>query len=237
MGADEEGTLRTLKDYRGAMQRLIERHHGRVFSIAGDSLLAEFSSVVEAVTAAAETQSELATRNHDLSADRQMEFRIGINLGDVIVDGDDLYGEGVNVAARLEGLSEPGGISIPGAVYEQIKNKLSMRFDFMGDQKVKNIEEQVPVYSIHFEGQAVHERSESVEAPSSDGIFSSLTGKQRKRAQYLAFMALFFSSSMFLPAWTHYGFSGRCWQLPSFSGSVGFAKMTASPLAVDESAN
>ncbi len=148
MDIDEVSTLQTLKLYRQAMTGLIERHDGRVFAIAGDSVAAEFGSVVEAVQCAAEVQRELRTRNDSRPHDRRLEFRIGINLGDVMVEGDDLYGEGVNIAARLEGLAEPGGICISGTVYDQVHNKLTLGYDFMGEQTVKNIAQPVPAYSI-----------------------------------------------------------------------------------------
>ena len=148
MDIDEVSTLQTLKLYRQAMTGLIERHDGRVFAIAGDSVAAEFGSVVEAVQCAAEVQRELRTRNDSRPHDRRLEFRIGINLGDVMVEGDDLYGEGVNIAARLEGLAEPGGICISGTVYDQVHNKLTLGYDFMGEQTVKNISQPVPAYSI-----------------------------------------------------------------------------------------
>ncbi len=144
MGIDEVSTLQTLKIYRQAMTGLIERHDGRVFSMAGDSVAAEFGSVVEAVQCAAEVQRELRTRNEDLPDDQRLEFRIGINLGDVMVEGDDLYGEGVNIASRLQVLSAPGGVCISGTVYDQVRNKLTLGYDFMGEQMVKNIAEPAP---------------------------------------------------------------------------------------------
>ncbi|MFQ5974274.1 MAG: adenylate/guanylate cyclase domain-containing protein, partial [Alphaproteobacteria bacterium] len=153
MDADEEATLATLKEYRDAIGGFVERHRGRVVSTAGDSMLAEFASVVEAVQCAVEIQRELAVRNDRLSRDRRMDFRIGINLGDVMVDGSDLFGEGVNIASRLEGLAEPGGICISGTVYDQIKNKLTLGYDFLGRRSVKNITEEVPVYRVLMDGQ------------------------------------------------------------------------------------
>jgi adenylate cyclase len=154
MEADEAGTLATLKLYRDAMVGLIERHRGRLVSTAGDSLLADFPSVIEAVQCAAEIQRELANRNRNVADARRIEFRIGINLGDVMVEGSDLYGEGVNVAARLEGLAEPGGICISGTVYDQVRNRLTLAYDFMGEQPVKNISEPVPVYRVQLDGSA-----------------------------------------------------------------------------------
>ena len=123
MGEDEEATIRTLTAYRAVMTTRIQQHHGRVVDSPGDNLLAEFASAVDAVQCAAEIQRELKARNADLPAHRKMEFRIGINVGDVIVEGERLYGDGVNIAARLEGLAEPGGICVSGTVYDQIENK------------------------------------------------------------------------------------------------------------------
>ena len=154
MEHDEAATLATLKVYREAMDGLIARHRGRVVSTAGDSLLADFPSVVEAVQCAIEVQQELAGRNRSLPDVRRMAFRIGINLGDVMVDGGDLYGEGVNVAARLEALAEPGGICISRTVYDQVRNKLTVGFDFLGDQRIKNMSEPVPVFAVRIDGVA-----------------------------------------------------------------------------------
>ena len=148
MGADEEATLKTLNAYRQVIDGLIARHEGRIVGTAGDSVLAEFASPVEAVRCAIAIQEELRVRNAELPDDRQMRFRIGVNLGDVMVEGDDLYGDGVNVAARLEGLAEPGGICISGDVYNQVKRKLSVGFEDIGPQEVKNIAEPVPTFRI-----------------------------------------------------------------------------------------
>ena len=148
MGEDEPGTLATLKSYRQTMAGFIASHRGRVVNTAGDSLLAEFASVVEAVQCAVAIQRELATRNEVLSPGRRMLFRIGLNLGDVMVEGDDLFGEGVNIAARLQAVAEPGGICISGTVFDQVKNKLSIGYDFLGRQAIKNIADEVPIYRI-----------------------------------------------------------------------------------------
>lgn len=148
MEADEEGTLRTLKHYRGAMQRLIESHGGRVINTWGDALFAEFASVVEAVRAAVDIQNDLAQRNAGLAAETRMQFRIGINLGDVIVDGGDIYGDGVNVAARLQAVAPPGGVVISNTVYDHVRNKLPVGFEFLGDLTVKNIDHEVPSYIL-----------------------------------------------------------------------------------------
>ena len=148
MHADEEATHKTLGAYRKIIDGLIARHSGRIFATGGDSVLAEFGSAVEAVRCAISIQEELRVRNAELPDDRQMRFRIGINIGDVIVEGDDLIGDGVNVAARFEGLAEPGGICISGSAFEQVKNKLSVGFEDIGPQEVKNIAEPVPAFRI-----------------------------------------------------------------------------------------
>jgi len=139
MGEDEEATHRILKSCRKLIDSLIEEHHGRFVNSAGDSVLAEFASVVNAVECAVEIQTTLKSENGKLPPDRRMEFRIGINLGDVIVDGEQIYGDGVNVAARLESLAEPGGICVSGSVHEQLGNKLAISYEDLGQQTVKNI--------------------------------------------------------------------------------------------------
>ena len=155
MGEDEEATIRTLTAYRTVMTTRIQQQRGRVVDAPGDNLLAEFASVVEAVRCAVELQQEVKTRNAELPPQRQMEFRIGINLGDVVVEGDRIYGDGVNIAARLESLAEPGGICISGTVYDQIKNKLSLEYKSLGEQAVKNIAEPVRVYRVRMKPRAV----------------------------------------------------------------------------------
>jgi adenylate cyclase len=155
MGEDEVGTIRTLNIYKGIMANLIQQHHGRVVDAPGDNLLAEFASVVDAVQCAVEIQKELKTRNADLLENRRMEFRIGVNLGDVIEDGDQILGDGVNIAARLESLSEAGGICISGTAFDQVRNKLELGYDYLGEQSVKNIELPVRVYKVLMEPEAV----------------------------------------------------------------------------------
>lgn len=145
---DEVGTVMRLKQYRAIMTDLIERHHGRLINTWGDGLVAEFGSPVEAVFCAVETQRRLATRNAEDPTMPPMWFRIGINLGDVMLDGDDIYGDGVNVAARLEALAEPGGICISGTVFEQVRKKLDIAFDFLGDREIKNLAEPVSAYRV-----------------------------------------------------------------------------------------
>ena len=139
MEADEAGTLAELRRHRTAMTRLVERHDGRIVNTWGDAVIAEFASVVEAVQCAIETQQEISREESDPSPARRMRFRIGINLGDVMVDGADIYGDGVNIAARLQELAEPGGIVISAPVYDQVRNKLSVGFDCLGQQQMKNV--------------------------------------------------------------------------------------------------
>jgi adenylate cyclase len=150
--ADEEGTHRTLKAYRDAMAALIARHDGRVAGTAGDSVLAEFMSSVEAVRCAAAVQDELAKRNAELPQNKRLEFRIGINLGEVILECDGIYGDSVNVAARLQALAEPGGICVSGSVYDQVRDKLPFGYAFMGEQRLKNIEKPVRLFSVRPDG-------------------------------------------------------------------------------------
>lgn len=148
MAQDEEATIRTLRSHREIIDRLITRHDGRIFNTAGDAVLAEFSSAVEAVRCAISIQDELRVRNAELIAERQMLFRIGVNVGDVVVQDGDFLGDGVNIAARLEGIAEPGGVCISGSTFEQVKNKLSVGFKDLGPQEVKNIPEPVSAFSI-----------------------------------------------------------------------------------------
>lgn len=165
MEADEEGTLSNLKRSRDAMARLIESRAGRVVNTWGDGLIAEFASVVEAVRAAIDVQGELAVHNAGRPAEQRMLFRIGLNLGDVIADGDDIYGDGVNIAARLQESAPPGGIVISNTVYDQVRNKVTVGFDFLGDLSVKNIGETVPSYAVRLGSQADAERLGRIGTP------------------------------------------------------------------------
>src|SRR5260370_23799277 len=140
MGADEEGTLERLKAHRRELvDPKIKEHRGRIVKAAGDGLLVEFPSVVDAVRCAAEMQRAMVDRNSDVTEDKRITFRIGVNLGDVIIDGDDIYGDGVNIAARLEALAKPGGVCISRVGRDQIRDKLPYPFEDMGEQSVKNI--------------------------------------------------------------------------------------------------
>ena len=148
MGQDEEGTIRVLSAHRAVIDGIIVFHQGRIVSTAGDSVLAEFSSAVEAVRCAVEIQEALKTRNDSLEEHRQMHFRVGVNLGDVVVKNEDLLGDGVNVAARLESMAEPGGICISSSVYDQITGKLDLGFQDIGEQSLKNISRPIHVYRV-----------------------------------------------------------------------------------------
>ncbi len=157
MGDDPEGTLQTLTDFRAVFSGKIGEYGGRVVNAPGDSILADFASVVDAVSCAVEIQRELAERNQQLPDQRRMEFRIGVNLGDVLVKEGALYGDGVNVAARMESLADPGGICISGKAYEEVKNRLPLRFEYLGQQAVKNIAEPVKSYRVlSVQGAAAH---------------------------------------------------------------------------------
>jgi len=164
IGEDEEGTIRTLKIYMEVITDFIQRHRGRVVATGGDSVLAEFASVVDAVRCAVGIQEELKDRNKELPEERRMEFRIGINLGDVVAEGENILGDGVNVAARVQSLAEAGGICISGTAYDQIKNKLAFSYDYIGEQAVKNIKEPVRVYRVRMDPE----------------VFSAKVGQEKK---------------------------------------------------------
>jgi class 3 adenylate cyclase len=162
MGEDEVGTIHTLNAYKEVMSGLIQHHHGRVVDAPGDNVLAEFASVVDAVRCAVEIQKELKARNADLPENRRMEFRIGVNLGDVIEDGEQILGDGVNIAARLESLSEAGGVCISGTAFDHVENKLGLGYEYLGEQPVKNIVKPVRVYRVLMEPGAVARRGQEV---------------------------------------------------------------------------
>jgi adenylate cyclase len=148
MGEDEAATVRTLEEYKGVMSELIRQHRGRVVDAPGDNVLAEFASVVDAVQCAVAIQTELKVRNAELPEHRRMRFRIGINLGDVIAEGERIYGDGVNIAARLESLADPGGICVSKTAFDQVESKLPLGYEFLGEQEVKNIARRVGAYRV-----------------------------------------------------------------------------------------
>src|SRR5215471_13884388 len=149
MGADEEGTLERLKALRRELlDPKIAEHHGRIVKTIGDGLLVEFASVVDAVRCAVEVQQAMPERNIGFAADSRIELRIGINLGDVIVEGDDLYGDGVNIAARIEALADPGGVFVSNTVHDHVRDRLPFVFEDLGEHQVKNIARPVRVYRV-----------------------------------------------------------------------------------------
>ena len=148
MDDDEEATVRTLTAYRTAITNLVQQFRGRIVDAPGDNILAEFISVVDSVNCAAEIQRDIAERNAELSDSRRMQFRIGVNIGDVIQDGDRIFGDGVNIAARIEGLAEAGGVCISRNAYDHIRNKLKLGYEYLGEHNVKNIKQPVRVYKV-----------------------------------------------------------------------------------------
>jgi adenylate cyclase len=148
MGSDEAGTHRVLGELRRAVDPLIASHGGRIVGTAGDSILADFSSVVDALACAVEIQLAARAINDPIPPDRRLELRIGVNLGDVIVDGGDIFGDGVNIAARLQALARPGTVCISHTVYEQVRNKLDLDYHALGNHRVKNIAEPVRAYQV-----------------------------------------------------------------------------------------
>jgi adenylate cyclase len=177
MSADEVATVRTLTAYREVLTSLIHRHRGRVVDAPGDNVLAEFASVVDAVEGAVAIQQILTERNAALPLERRMAFRIGINVGDVVVEDERIYGEGVNLAARLEGLAEAGGLCISGTAYEQVKNKVALVYEDLGERRVKNIVEPVRVYRVKWEPEG-GARQSSAPTSSASSRHSSVASKK-----------------------------------------------------------
>ena len=187
MGENEDRTLRNLKACRTLTDESIEAHHGRVFGSAGDSVIAEFASPVDAIVAAVEFQRNLRDRNLKITPEDQMEFRVGLNLGDVIVEGDNLYGDGVNVAARLEPLAEPGGICVSGKFHDEVRRKLDLGFVSKGAQEMKNIEEPVHTFNVLM-GHETEEVSQiSSSAPSAAPTVQQPSANEKPRLIVLPF--------------------------------------------------
>src|SRR6516162_2375918 len=166
MGLDEVGTLRRLQAYRAILDPLISAHRGRIFNTAGDSVVADFASAVDAVECAVAVQDAIEKENENRPFGEQMRFRIGVHLGDVLVDGSNLFGDGVNIAARLQALAAPGGICLSGAVRDQIGTRLPVAFTALGEQRVKNIAEPVRVYKVA--------------GGAADGVMPPSSNRQRK---------------------------------------------------------
>src|SRR5713226_4683355 len=166
---DEVATLRVLASYLEMMNILVQRHGGRAVGSRGDSLLAEFPSVVEAVQCAVEMQHELKARNAELPVTRRVEFRMGINLGEIVVEGEQIHGDGINIAVRLEGLAEAGEIYISEVVQEQVKNRLPLQYEYVGERALKNIERPVRVWQMVMEPEEVRSPESEVRSPESKG--------------------------------------------------------------------
>jgi adenylate cyclase len=186
MGADEEGTHERLKAHRRELlDPKIGEHSGRIVKTTGDGILVEFASVVDAVRCAAEVQRAMIDREPGMPEDRRIRFRIGINLGDIIVEGDDIFGDGVNVAARLEALSDPGGLCISRMVRDQIRDKLAYVFEDLGEQSVKNIARPVRVYAL---------RPEAVAELPAASVLSAVSISQPAAAPRLSIVVLPFAN-------------------------------------------
>jgi adenylate cyclase len=197
MSADEAATLTTLKDHHAAMERLIAANGGRVFNTAGDGLMAEFQSVVKAVECAIAVQREVAERNAPLPPDKRMWFRIGINLGDVMVDQGNLFGDGVNVAARLQALADPGGVLVSGPVHDLVRDKLSVSFGYLGQKSVKNIPNDVAVYQVLLQTSGTIAAAPSAVPPSRTNGNISHHPLAFSAIRTLALIALVFAINLF----------------------------------------
>jgi TolB-like protein/class 3 adenylate cyclase/Tfp pilus assembly protein PilF len=165
MGADEVGTARTLREHRAVADALVSKHGGRIVKTTGDGVLLEFPSVVDAVECAVAWQAAMAERNQGVSEDRRMLFRIGINLGDILIEGDDILGDGVNVAARLEGIAEPGGICVSSSAYEQVRGKVPVNFTDLGEQTLKNIARPIRAFAVIHHERGVHTQTGGKQIP------------------------------------------------------------------------
>ena len=222
MERDEEATLETLKSYREAMGRMIDARGGRVINTWGDGLIADFPSVVEAVRAAMDVQGELGVRNAGRPEPDRMHFRIGINLGDVIEDGSDIYGDGVNVAARLQASAEPGGILISRTVHDQVRNKLPVVFTFLGDLHVKNIGEPVPSFAV-----LVGEKAAAGSQPPAPRRAGLATPSPRRR-RALAFLAILAAALVVVNLITWHGTFWAAWPVLLAAFAVAMAMSQSS---------
>jgi TolB-like protein len=185
MGADEDGTLDRLKALRcELLDPKIAAHHGRIVKTTGDGLLVEFASVVDAVRCAVAVQQAMPERNNGVGADNRIELRIGINLGDVLVEGDDLYGDGVNIAARIEALADAGGVFVSNTVHDQVRDRLPFVFEDLGEQRVKNIARPVRVYRVGDAGDANKSSSAPLPLPDKPSIavlpFANMSGDREQ---------------------------------------------------------
>src|SRR5438132_2529911 len=205
MGEDEAGTHQALGKLRRAVDPLIATHGGRIVGTAGDSLLADFSSVVDALSCAVEMQQAARAINDPIPPERRLELRIGVNLGDVIVDGDDIFGDGVNIAARLEALAQPGTICISHTVYDQVRNKLDLDYRPLGSHRVKNIAEPVRAYAV--------------------GVSAATPRPSRRRRAVFAPAGVAALAIAGLVAWAFYAGGGR--ELLGFASSPGAVEVAS----------
>jgi class 3 adenylate cyclase/pimeloyl-ACP methyl ester carboxylesterase len=203
MGTDEEGTLARLQGHRQALvDPKIEEHRGRIVKTTGDGMLVEFASVVDAVRCAVEVQRGMSERNASVSVDRRIEFRVGINLGDIIIENDDIYGDGVNIAARLEGIAEPGGIYISRQAHDHLVEKLSFTCEKLGLRNLKNIAKPVEVYSVNFDSVSMTQDIKYCRAPDGVRLAYSTVGQGRplvKAANWMNHLEYDWES----PIWHH----------------------------------
>jgi class 3 adenylate cyclase len=183
MGLDEVGTARTLREHRAVTDALVSKHGGRIVKTTGDGVLIEFPSVVDAVECAVAVQAVMAERNEGVPADRRMLFRIGINLGDILIEGDDILGDGVNIAARIETECEPGGVYLSGDAFRQVRGKTSFIFDDLGEKSLKNIDQPVRLYAVRsaaFSTEATTKADKSLPLPDKPSIavlpFQNMSG-------------------------------------------------------------
>jgi adenylate cyclase len=201
MADNEEATVRTINDYREVMIGLIREHSGRVVDAKGDNVLAEFPSVVDAVRCAVEVQNELKERNSELPEQRRMHFRIGVNLGDVIEEKETIYGDGVNVAARLEGLADAGGLCISGTAFDQVRDKLELGYEYLGEQSVKNIPRPVRSYKVLMEAEQA----------------GKVIGEEIQKAKQWRWTAIAIAVIIVAGVWTIWNFHFRIPQIESAS--------------------
>ena len=227
MRDDETATVRTLNAYREVMTKLIRQHHGRVVDSPGDNLLAEFASVVDGVQAAVAIQKELKALNTKLTASRKMEFRIGINLGDIIEEGDRIYGDGVNIAARLEAWADPGGICISRTAYDQIEDKLPLGYEYLGEKIVKNIPKPIQAYRVLVEPEEFTKKpwaKEVAEGPQEDRkLEETFIGKpdsrrNRSKGVFNNHMYIYLGVIVFLFLINLFTYDGDIWfHFPAFA--------------------
>jgi class 3 adenylate cyclase len=181
MGLDEVGTARILREHRAVSDGLVAKHGGRIVKATGDGILLEFPSVVDAVESAVAVQAAMAERNDGVPEDRRMLFRIGINLGDILIQGDDILGDGVNIAARLEGIAEPGGICVSSSAYDQIRGKVAIEFTDLGEQSLKNIARPVRAYAVAGDGPGQGRVGDAKRTPGAKSFHSGAALRQSRR--------------------------------------------------------